>query len=723
MKHTGYYIAVGLACLISSSAAFSADPKPARGTVAPRMPQKLPDHPRLLLTKDSLVEIRQRMEKQPWAKNAFEKAKRNADGYLNEPVSLPDRGGQWPLWYACKKDAGKLRAESPTRHVCTLCSEAYSGWPYDDVIIGNTHNKYATALRDCGLVYQLTGQKPYADKAKEILLAYAQKYLTYPLHNNDNQPKVGGGRMMSQTLDESIWMIPVAQGADLIWDTLSDQEREAAARGLFLPAAEVIRSHKMKVHNIQCFKNTAVGLIGFLLGDSALISDAIAAPEYGYLTQMARGVSPDGVWYEGSWGYHFFTMSAVWPLTEAAFNCGMNLYGPEYKRMFEAPLQLSMPNWQLPLFNDTGETSVRGNDSYEVALARYNDPQFAPVLDTGRRDSVMALVVGKAELPKADRSSLGSRNYPVSGYSILRHGSDENALWLAFKYGPHGGGHGHPDKLNFVLYSRGQIVAPDPGSVHYSVPIHKEWYRTTIAHNTLVVDGQSQAETQGQSLAFLAGELSSASVADAGAIYPGVRFRRAVAIFGDDVVLFVDRVTCAAPHVLDLAYHNRGQFAEKPTGEAVTMPPKLPGYMHIQEGVAVTARGAYSTAIDLEGGLRSRFLAVVPDGCQVLCGSGVGRNKTDRVPVVIVRARGRELLLGWAVVLGDRNSETPQIKLRSDMPDAVEVTFGDRTCTLVSNPDMRKLRVGGKTVNAPLVCILKQGDETFVEQGKPTRLR
>jgi len=517
----------------------------------------LPEHPRLLFRAEVVPEIRQR---------AFGGVKRDTDSWLKKEIKLPDRGSQWYHWYACKKDGASLKTESPTRHVCPVCGEVYTGYPYDDVVLSGVHKGLAQGLLDCGVMFQLSGDRRYAAKGKEILLAYAQKYRDYKLHTTRGAEKIGGGRVGCQTLDEAMWLIPMAQGADLIWNTLSAAEQKLAADGLFRPAAvEVILRHKGGIHNIQCWKNSAVGLVGFLLGDNALIAEAIDNPDHGYRVQMAKGVSADGCWYEGAWGYHFFTMAAAWPLAEAARNCGINLYTADYQRLFDGPLMLAMPNGHLPAFNDSDEADVfRYASFYELALARYGDARYAGVVAKSRCDSLQTLIAGTAQLPAAPANQRGSRNFPASGYAILCHGD----TWLALKYGPHGGGHGHPDKLNFVLYSRGEIVAPDPGTAKYGVPVQKEWYRTTLAHNTLVVDERSQAEATGSCLGFVAGKRISAVWADAGPIYSGVKFQRAVALFGDDVLLFLDGIVSNTSHTFDIAYHNRGKFAEAPEGAA-----------------------------------------------------------------------------------------------------------------------------------------------------------
>ena len=60
----------------------------------------------------------------------------------------------------------------------------------------------------------------------------------------------------------------------------------------------------------------------------------------GYRAQMKQGVTPEGSWYEGAWGYHFYTLRGTWPLTEAARNCGVDLYDSPIQAMFDAPIRL-----------------------------------------------------------------------------------------------------------------------------------------------------------------------------------------------------------------------------------------------------------------------------------------------------------------------------------------------------------------------------------------------
>src|SRR5256885_607293 len=81
--------------------------------------------------------------------------------------------------------------------------------------ISEIHANYAREIINDGLVYQVTGDKIYASHAREILLAYAERYLTYPVHDNQGKPGGRGGHVASQSLTEASWLIDIEQGADL----------------------------------------------------------------------------------------------------------------------------------------------------------------------------------------------------------------------------------------------------------------------------------------------------------------------------------------------------------------------------------------------------------------------------------------------------------------------------------------------------------------------------
>src|SRR5664279_4287763 len=107
----------------------------------------------------------------------------------------------------------------------------------------------------------------------------------------------------------------------------------------------------------------------------------------------------------------------------------------------------------------------------------------------------------------------------------------------AMRFGMHGGGHGHPDKLNLVTWGGGRQWGLDPGSINYGVPLHKEWYRATIAHNTVAVDGKDQSNADGE----LEQWGDNGLTAKAGSAYPGVTLRRTLAL---DKKLLRDSFEC-----------------------------------------------------------------------------------------------------------------------------------------------------------------------------------
>ena len=622
--------------------------------------QTLPPHPRLLFNAEGIARLKARSQDPAWSAQ-WKKFKAHWDASLKEKIELPPRGSNWQHWYVCpthgaKLTTGKRTGEWQWEHICPVGNEVLKGDPsradrdFDGCALDRVHQRYADEIQSTGILYQVTNDARYAKRGREILLAYADRYLSYPLHNTGRGEKTAGGRIGPQTLDEAVWLIPAAQGADLIWDTLSESDRQALADKLFLPAArDVIVPHRFNIPNIQCWENSGIGLTGLLLGDSALIHTAIDDPKYGYRMQMAKGVQSDGVWIEGAWGYQYYAMTALWPLTEAARNCGIDLYGEPYKKLFESPVQLAMPNLHLPAFNDSNDRDIH-NPIYELGYARYHDPIDLAGIPPGDRDNEYALWFGVDHLPAAPQGASGSRNATDSGYAILQRGNGEQATWLCLKYGPSGGVHGHPDKNNFVLYSKGRVLFSDPGTKRYGSPLHFEWDKVTLAHNTLTVDETSQRPATGRCLAFGSHGGVDYVMADAGDIYDGVRFVRTAMLLNENLAIFVDQVQANKPHTLDLACHYTGRWA-MPAGSEKPKLPAKEGYQHLQD---VSARRTSDDATLKLAGDAGSHAAIVLAGnepTQIITATGIGASTEEQVPVAIFRRVAQQSTYVWAASL------------------------------------------------------------------------
>ncbi|MDH7571314.1 MAG: heparinase II/III family protein, partial [Armatimonadota bacterium] len=149
------------------------------------------------------------------------------------------------------------------------------------------------------------------------------------------------------------------------------------------------------------------------------------------------------------------------------------------------------------------------------------------LLDRGaKRSSLTALQYGEPLPEVGTYQPPGSANLPGAGMAVLRRGAGDDALCAMLEYGEHGGGHGHPDKLQLIFYGLGQTLCPDLGTTGYGVRLHGQWYKTTPAHNTVTLGMKSQAPTTGKLLAFDVKDQYAAASAESRGAYPGYRLFR-----------------------------------------------------------------------------------------------------------------------------------------------------------------------------------------------------
>ena len=684
--------------------------------------------PCLLLREEDVSYVCAKIDAHPWAARAFRKLVDSARTRVATPFVIPDRGGQWPHWYACQSCGAKLVTESPTVHRCPACDLVNSGEPWDSVPLSKVHQALSEDVRNLAVCYALTEERPFAEKAAEILLAYADAYPRYEIRDHRMQTDTAWASKVSWgTLGEAVWLIPVCSGYDLVRhaDVLSPAEHQTIREQLLRPAAKLILKHNIGIHNIQCWHNCAIGMAALMLRDPDLLSFTIEG-EVGVREQIEQGVNADGLWHEGSWGYHFYGMKPLLSWAIALRNCGLDLFNSRLRSMFEAPLKAVRPDGGLPAFHDSGGPQLSDTAShYEIALSTFEDPKFAFPIADDERDNLNALLYGMSTLPDPSRLPTQTAQLPDSGFVFMRQGSSARQTYAAFDYGPHGGGHGHPDKLGFTLVARGALQAPDPGSVAYGTPIQQAWYKQTVSHNTVVVDGKSQQPTTG-ALHFLT-QASGVDIvqADSGDIQDGVRMIRTMVVTQDAVVM-VDRLRSERVHTYDWVYHNRGTMRpafscrkpKKPLGDSE-------GYDVIKDLRRAKPEGEWQVTWKQAGsGVRLTFWGSKRQtevytgvGPANVDSSGVGFGAED-VPLVIARrlSRRRTTFASALQMFGSRpvKDAFDQVSLKqADRGRAYRYRCGKTDLTLV---------VGFLTGTLACGDVSFRGAAALIDRGKANRV-
>jgi len=102
---------------------------------------------------------------------------------------------------------------------------------------------------------------------------------------------------------------------------------------------------------------------------------------------------------------------------------------------------------------------------------------------------------------QAQRPANQSIAFAEGGYYVMRDGWTTTANYLLFDCGPHGQdncGHAHADALAFEVAANGRPLLVDPGTYTYTASRElRNWFRSSLAHNTLTVDGESSSVPDG----------------------------------------------------------------------------------------------------------------------------------------------------------------------------------------------------------------------------------
>jgi hypothetical protein len=625
-------------------------------------------HPGIFINKTEAAAIRASAAKYPLMKQSLDEAKAVVETAIKSPMDVPQPG-----------EAG-----------------------------GYAHERHKQNYREmqlAGVLYSITGDARYARFVRNMLDKYAVLYPTlgaHPLAKNQ-----APGKLFHQSLNEANWLVATSIAYDCVYDFLEPAERTRIEKNVLRPMADWLSVTQAKefdrIHNHGTWAVASVGMLGYVLGDTSYVNRALYGTKRdrsgGFMRQLDLLFSPDGYYMEGPY-YIRYALMPFYHFAEAIQREQPSLHIYAYrdsilKKALYSAVQTALPDGVFPAINDASRTMAI--DAPEVVLAldlayrRYGANTNLlgaaaiqnEVILNGAGLSVARDMAARHDTPKMSWGSVEFTDGPDGkrgGLGILRSGKGRDASMLLMKYGVHGEGHGHFDKLHFIFFDGGREVVPDYGFSRWIniepkfggryLPENDSYAMQTIAHNTVVVDETSQNEAKEGEAEKIWAERHFFSAANpttqvmsatADRYSPGVGMERTMFLIDDarlprPVVVDLFRLSSKEQHTYDYALHFRGQLIatdvkyesnnteQKPIGKAF-------GYQHIWKQAEGSTDGPLEMTW-LDGNRYYSITVAAGSSSDVIFGR-TGANDPDfnltSEPVMLVRRKAKNELFASVI--------------------------------------------------------------------------
>jgi uncharacterized heparinase superfamily protein len=360
-----------------------------------------------------------------------------------------------------------------------------------------------------GKAHVLTGDDSYRRAAKELLSDWIQ---SNPVPVGVNWTIAMEAALRAMSICFLLNLLSPFRREEQAW--LASVTRSLAQHVLFIEANNEF-SHLMTSNH---YLSDVVGLYCLSV---FLDGEGMAAKRREYRqrieVEMAKQVYEDGGDYEASIGYQVLvtqlltTALLVMRAERSAFTTPT--FVERLRMMFRFLNTVASKSGELPQVGDCddGRTELLIDDLQQMMLcplAERNSLRIPHLLGLGRRlfgegtgpgdDAAWYGLTDTAKVPYSRPQISPGSAMPIkvlrkSGIGVLQHGSAD-LLFFAIPNGISGkGSHTHNDKLSFALRVGGQEVICDSGTGSYTRDIAtRNRFRSTAAHNTLMIDGTEQ---------------------------------------------------------------------------------------------------------------------------------------------------------------------------------------------------------------------------------------
>lgn len=425
-------------------------------------------HPRILATKSDFEAIKQKIQTDELAAKMFASIQSNAQTLFDTPVAE----------YSLKEN---------------------------DLRMGPAITQVGPRLETLGLMYQLTGEERYAERAWQELEAACN----FPDWNTKHYLDTGG------------MMAAVAIGYDWIYDYLTDEQRafvrsamleKGVEPGLKIYRREVTEPNLMVMwitaeHNWNTHCNAGLIMAALALGQDApeiageIVSLGLRSFEY-----IANSFAPDGGWVEGPGYWNSTTIDLVRIISTLQTALGTD-YGyfdiPGIAETAYYPTYITGP---YGTFNySDGDMAKRLSTPQIFYMAnRLNMPALsaqrkALLEETAGYDEWDLIWYDPQKTAAAGEDLAKDRYFRTIETATMRSSWDENATFVGLHSGDNAGNHAHLDSGSFIMDAMGERWFSDIGSdrITYISGAVEKWhaYRTRAeGHNTFVLNDVTKAE-------------------------------------------------------------------------------------------------------------------------------------------------------------------------------------------------------------------------------------
>lgn len=462
-------------------------------------------HPYICNTEDGWSEIKQKIEKYSWAAKLAEQYRKAADEWEIPPIDTSK-----PYLY----------------------------------ITENAHKCYNAAI-----VWKLTGERKYAEKAADFLRTVADRETGYP-HTLR--------ACHQQMVHEGEFFKSCAFAYDILHDSgvFSEQDH-----------SDIQHTFRMLIERMDWelsgggISNWSLAMIAGAMYCAMCLQDRAWIERFiygngGILHHLRAGVLDDGWWCECTIGYNQMAAGLFSEYTQALLPWGVNLrelwvnasysgqvqpriqhidglswdiYGGNTKNyrcikdLWDSLVAMADYRGVVVGVNDSAESQFAGRSDagfdsrYDIAYTLYREPVYARFVKQGG-EALRDLLHGVGKLPENTESDVYKKScyFDNAGVAVLRSQAegraDREQYQGVLKYGSHGGAHGHYDRCAMDALSRYGRNFYNPESIWYSYGtfMYKFYVQNSVTHNMVTTDLKLQEAHEGKNLLFYSGKMMQA---------------------------------------------------------------------------------------------------------------------------------------------------------------------------------------------------------------------